>query len=495
MPLVTVTKIKGALRLAALNAVAVRSGLRAGMALADARAMFPALIIHDADPAGDHETLLALHAWSQLFTPLAALDGDDGLILDITGAAHLVGGEALMIETLTKRLAQQGFEARAAIAATPAAAWALARYSQKERIAPDGLAEDKLAKFFGGLPLAALRIEDAMIAQLAQAGLRRVNDLLMRPRAPLSARFGPKLHARLDEVLGRARQPVSPIFEAPAFVAERRFAEGITNRDHLESTIAALAGDLCGLLARHGEGARRLCVTFFRVDGAVKYLEAGTSRPLRDPRGMARLFHERIETIGEDGLDTGYGFEVIRLAALQAERLDATQPGWDQNEDQAGLDDLIDRLGARFGLDRITRHLPVDRHWPEQAACVVSIANSPRGPSEIAPPAAKNPEGPAATPSLPGRPVRLLRRPEAIDTIATIPDGPPLQFRWRRVLHHVAAIEGPERIAPDWWTREKAPARDYFRAEDTAGQRFWLYREGLYRDTPHPRWFMHGLFA
>jgi protein ImuB len=363
---------------------------------------------------------------------------------------------------------------------------------------PDGLAQDKLAKFFGPLPLAALRIEEAMIAQLAQAGLRRINDLLMRPRAPLTARFGPNLHARLDEVLGRARAPFSPMFEAPAFVAERRFAEGITKRDDIESTIAALAADLCGLLARHGEGARRLCVTFFRIDGAVKYLEAGTSRPLRDPNSMARLFHERLETIGEDGLDTGYGFEAIRLAALQAERFDATQPSWDQNENQDGFDDLIDRLGARFGLARITRRLPVDSHWPEQAACAVPVANAPIA-NTICPAAKnqddKNQDDQAETPSLPVRPVRLLRRPEAIDTIATIPDGPPLQFRWRRVLHHVAAIEGPERIAPEWWTREKSSVRDYFRAEDTAGQRFWLYREGLYRDTPHPRWFMHGLFA
>ena len=76
-----------------------------------------------------------------------------------------------------------------------------------------------------------------------------------------------------------------------------------------------------------------------------------------------------------------------------------------------------------------------------------------------------------------------------------MPDGPPLRFRWRRMLHQVSAIEGPERIAPEWW-RGDAPARDYFHAEDAQGRRFWIYREGLYgQGAAPPRWYMHGLFA
>jgi len=97
----------------------------------------------------------------------------------------------------------------------------------------------------------------------------------------------------------------------------------------------------------------------------------------------------------------------------------------------------------------------------------------------------------------PARPIRLFETPEPIDAIAAVPDGPPLRFRWRRVMHEVASLEGPERIAPDWWTGE-APAlsRDYFRVEDAEGQRFWLFREGLYgAETAHPRWYVHGLFA
>ncbi|MDR3462696.1 MAG: DNA polymerase Y family protein [Beijerinckiaceae bacterium] len=501
-PLVTVAKIKGAYRLAALNEGAARLGLKTGLALADARAMVPTLAIHDADPSGDTETLLALADWCKLFTPLAATDGPNGIVLDITGAAHLFGGESALIATITQRLGRQGFGARAAIAGTPAAAWAIARHGGQNNIVPEKTPEAALAKIFGAMPLAALRIETHVVAELGQAGLRRIGDLLLRPRAPIVARFGSNVFDRLDELLGRARSPISPRFDAPAFIAERRFAEGLTHRDHIETAILALCTDLCGLLARHGEGARRLDVSLFRVDGAVKHIAAGTSRPLRDPKAMARLFHERIETIGEDGLETGYGFDVIRLAALSAERLDAAQGCFDTNEASASLDDLVDRLGARFGLARITQLVPRDTHHPEQASAASPVHLRPPTPRDHPlpllaaswPTASWDHGGDEQVPALPERPIRLLRRPEPIDTIAGVPDGPPLRFRWRRVMHQVAAIEGPERIAPEWW-KGTALARDYFRAEDTAGQRFWLYREGLYQETPDPRWFMHGLFA
>jgi protein ImuB len=99
----------------------------------------------------------------------------------------------------------------------------------------------------------------------------------------------------------------------------------------------------------------------------------------------------------------------------------------------------------------------------------------------------------------PLRPLRLLLRPEPIEAIASVPDGPPLRFRWRRALHEVVAAEGPERIEGAWWSENAGPARDYFQVEDKSGRRFWVYRAGLYRDAaagaPPPAWFLHGLFA
>ena len=508
-PLATVAKVKNAFRIAACDARATAAGLRPGTALADARAMFPGLDLHDADPAADAATHAAIVDWCRLFTPLAAPDGQDpdgqaGAILDITGVAHLFGGEAALRDAIVGRLAAQGFEAAAAIAATPAAAWALARFGpsvgkSRRTLVPETLGPAETERLFSPMPLAALRLDARTIAGLGQAGLRRVGDLLLRPRAPIAARFGRGIHDQLDALLGRTREPISPRFEAPPFVAERRFAEGIARREDVEGTILSLAHDLCGLLARHGEGARKLDVALYRVDGVVKHIGAGTSRPLRDPVAMARLFRERIEATGEEGLETGYGFEMVRLAALAAERLDAAQPDWAQTMDGADADiaDLVDRLGARFGASRVACLALADAHRPERAARAIPAGVSRRAPAVAVP------LGEAE--ALPERPIRLLERPEPIDTMAGVPDGPPLRFRWRRVMHQVAAIEGPERIGPDWWrqgrgdqgreSRADTATRDYFRAEDSDGRRFWLYREGLYREAAAPRWFLHGFFA
>ncbi len=490
--LATVASVKGARRLVALDARAMAAGLKPGAALADARASHPTLAVHDADPAGDAAALDAVVDWCRLFTPLAAVDGPDGVVLDVTGAAHLFGGEAALMADMVRRLAVQGVAARVAVAGTPAAAWALARHGGERRILADGLALH--AKAFAPMPLAALRLDEDVLRQLGQAGLRRVGDLMVRPRAPIAARFGRDLHRRLDALLGLAREPITPRFAAPAFVAERRFAEGIARRTDVEATILALSYELCGLLARHGEGARLLHVSLFRVDGVVRHLEAGASRPLRDPLAMARLFRERIEAAGEDGLDTGYGFEVVRLAALAAERLDAVQPGWADAPPDAELTGLVDRLGARFGLASVVGLRLADAHRPERATMVVPAAARERRRMPVI--------ASRGLATLPERPIRLLERPEPIEAMAAVPDGPPLRFRWRRVLHQVAAIEGPERIAPDWWRRGLGPdrsrpelTRDYFRVEDMVGHRFWLFREGLYQDTPEPRWFLHGFFA
>ncbi len=475
------------------------------MTLADARAMHPRLAVHGAEPADDAATLLAIVDWCRLFTPLAAPDGADGAVLDVTGAAHLHGGERALMATMVARLARQGFAAAVAVAGTPAAAWALNRHGGRARLIPDDMEPARIGKLFAPMPLAALRLEDAVVARLAQAGLRRVGDLMLRPRAPVAARFGGDVHRHLDRLLGNARQPITPRFAAPAFLAERRFTEGMTRVTDVQATILALAHDLCALLTQHGEGARRLDVTLYRVDGAVRHVGAGTSRPLREPLAMARLFRDRIEAIGADGLDAGYGFDAVRLAALAAERLDPDQGDWADTTGAGDLADLVDRLGARFGAHRVTRLRVGDSHQPERAVAVAERGlTRPSKPSRAPKPAVAQTIDPAG---LPERPIRLLERPEPIEAVASVPDGPPALFRWRRVTHHVAAIEGPERIGPDWWRRGQgtssqgassdpsARTRDYFRAEDTEGRRFWLYREGLYHFQPAPRWYLHGFFA
>lgn len=517
--LATIAKIKNAQRLVAVDQEAAARGLKPGMALADARAILPGLRCFAADAAGEAATLAAIADWCRRFTPLAALDPPDGVMLDITGAAHLFGGEAKLLVEIETRLASQGFAALAGLGPAPEAAWALVRFG-KDRLLPSDCAEQEIARRLGALPLAALRLDEKTLADLSQAGLRRIGDILLRPRAPLAARFSSSLFERLDALFGRLKTPISPRFEAPAYLAERRFAEPISRRECVEATIFALAQELAQILARHGEGARRLDVSLFGVDGTVKHMLAGTSRPLRDPKTIARLFREKIEAASasaeNDPLDAGFGFDVLRLSALAVERQDEEQANWLAPAGTQDLADLIDRLGARLGLRRVTRLTLVDRHWPEFAVTAVPASFSP---SAIPPLQGEGGRAAAGwgtrrnaesrrTPSDSGaalrchlplageghRPIRLLSRPEPIETIASVPDGPPVRFRWRRVLHEIAAIEGPERIAPEWWKNEAPLTRDYFRAEDSEGRRFWLFREGLY-ETERPRWFMHGLFA
>jgi protein ImuB len=502
-PFAVWTKIKGGDYLAAVDARAQNLGLKPSMTVADARAMRPSLRLEQADPQADADLLASIADWHRRFTPLAALDPPDGVMLDVAGAAHLFGGETALLDEIEGRLAAQGFAARAAVAPGPALARALARFSDIRRIPPQA-SQQEIEAVAARLPIAALGLASRTQDALVRAGLRHIGDLLERPRAPIAARFGAEAIARLDALVCRAREPISPRFEAPDFIAERRFLDGLTRIADIEATLEALARDLCLLLERHGVGLRRMKASFYRVDGAVKHVEAGTSRPLRDPMRLSALLNERLAVLCENGLDTGYGFDVLRLGATLVERLDPPQTtlaitdGASATHDRQGLADLhdrqdfadlIDKLGARLGLRRILRLDPQDSHIPEFAIDAVP-ASSPLGASVRGEIFGRK-ETYARI-----RPLRLFERPEPIEAIALTPDGPPLRFRWRRALHEIATFEGPERIAPQWWrtTQEKTLTRDYFYAEDREGRKFWLFREGLYgRECASPRWFVHGL--
>jgi len=495
IPCATYTKSQSAMRLDSVDPRGQSLGLEPGLALADARARYPSLAVAPSDLVAEARVLSDITDWCRRFTPLAALDAPDGVILDVTGATHLFGGEEKLLADIVQRLRRQGFQARAALAATPEAAWALSHFAD-HNLLPDGLEEKDLIRRIGTLPLAALRLDAHCVAGLGRAGLRNIRDLILRPRAPIAARFGALVFARLDALLGRAKSAISPRFEAPFYVVERRFSEGLVTQPDIEMTLASLARDLACMLERHAEGARHIEANFFRVDGAVRHLDVRTSRPLRDPDTIVRLFRERIEALGEEGLEADYGFDVIRLAALSVDTLKTQQLSLDQNRNEAGdLADLIDRLGARLGEASVKRLVPQDRHRPERASLCLPVTRRPRVRTSV-----QEQEREEATKlfyreALPVRPLRLLLRPEPIEAVASVPDGPPLLFRWRRILHEVLAVEGPERIADDWWKEHEALTRDYFRAATLQGQSFWLYREGLYREMEEPRWFMHGLFA
>ncbi len=489
-PLVVTAPVKSAQRLTAVNDPAARLGLEVGMAVADARAMYPSLLAAEADPPADLRLLEAVADWCDRYTPLIGLDPPDGLTLDVTGCAHLFGGEAALCRDLVRGLAAQQLRARAAVADTVGCAWGVARFG-KTPVVPVGAARDTIAP----LRLAALRLAPDTVAALASVGLKFVADVLERPRAPLAARFGTELIRRIDQALGREEESIVPRRPPPSYVAEKRFADPIALEADVLGTLERLAHELAHCLERHGEGARALRLTLFRVDGKVLNVSVAASRPVRDPAFVRRLFVERLAAVGE-ACDPGFGFDIVRLAATVTEPLDPVETGFGAHDHAEEMARLIDRLGARFGLDSVCRIMPNDTHIPEFAAHDVPAQTAGEGPRARAPACARDP---LAQDSLaPARPVHLFERPEPIEAIAEVPDGPPVRFRWRFVMHEIAAAEGPERIATEWWRDEagRALTRDYFRVENREGARFWLYREGLYgHEAAHPRWFLHGLFA
>ena len=486
-PLVVTGKRGNTEVLTAVDDAARRLGLSPGLALAQARAMHPGMDAVDENVEADTALLESIADWCLRYTPLIACDAPDGLLLDISGCAHLYGGEHKLVADLAARLENAGFAYSLAIAGTIGAAWAAAHYGKSSSYAC-GEEHALLAP----LPLSALRLASATVADLARVGLKCIGDIVDLPRAPLTARFGSEVLRQLDRALGYEHEPLNPRLPVAPYVAEQRFAEPIAREEDVLSITERLARRLQFALERRGDCARRIELTLLRTDGVIRRIAAGTSRPLRNPDEIRALFVERL-TVLADTLDPGFGFDMARLSVTVTELCPPQQIGIGGGEDAAEFCRLVDRLSARLGARRVHRLAAQDSHIPELTEVVLpaqtingntglDVFRRYRKEIELSP-----------------RPLRLLTRPEPVEAVAEVPDGPPLRFRWRRALHEVIAAEGPERIEGLWWSEHSGPARDYFRVEDKSGLRFWLFRAGLYRDIAQgagsPAWFLHGTFA
>ena len=482
--LVLVARVKGAQRLAAVNAAAQGAGLSPGMTLADARALHPQLAVADMDEAADRHLLKRLAEHCVRWSPRVTLAPPDGITLDSTGAEHLFGGEAGLAAQVEEALGEMGMGLRLAMAATPEAAQALARHG--------ALAGGDERQALRALPVVALGLDDEATLALRRAGLKRIGDLAARSASSIAARFGAGAVTALRRLLGEEQSPIDPLAHPEPLHFERRFAEPVA----LQATIAACFADLLHeaalTLEERALGGRRFVLTLFRSDGARHRLAIETGLPTRDPAPVLRLFDERIAALA-DPLDPGFGYDRITLFVPLTEALAAHQPALDGKggEDEA-LAALIDRLSTRLGPQALCRLVPHDSHIPEQAQLALPAIHA-REPAPW-------PEPPAGEPPL--RPLFLFDPPQPVEVVAEVPDGPPHRFRWKRKLHEVRLYEGPERIAAEWWRRKGGEepgkgglTRDYYRIEDMRGRRYWIFRHGLYAEKPRPRWYVHGLFA
>ena len=476
-------------------------GLKPGLAAAQATVLVPGPVTHPADPAEDLAGLQRLAAWAlRRYAPAVAADPPDGLVLDVTGAAHLHGGETALLDDLLQRLGAAGLAARAALAPTWGAAHALARWGGAATVivgreegrqgGPKGWDDgperegqampQALAEALAPLPVAALRLAPDLVQGLRRLGLERVGDLLAQPRSPLALRFGPEPGRRLDQALGRVSEPITPVVVPEAVRVGRVLAEPVVDAEILTRHVERLAAALAEALEARALGARRVDLLCQRVDGRVEAVRAGTARASRDPRHLARLLTTHLERV-----DPGLGVERLTLVVPWAEPL-----GWRPAASELGaapepgVAALLDTLGTRVGAGRLYRLARVESEVPERSV---------RRVAPLAPPS------PGRWPAGWPRPARLLRTPEPVETLALLPDHPPVHFTWRGVRRRVLRADGPERIHGEW-ARSDAElwaVRDYFAVEDEAGLRYWLFRAGDGSDpaTGPQAWFLHGLFG
>ncbi|MES2137531.1 MAG: DUF6504 family protein [Pseudomonadota bacterium] len=484
----------------AVTAAAATRGARPGTRLTDARALDPSLVAIPADPAGDQAALERFARWSSRWSPLVEVDGD-GLRLDVSGVAHLFGGEDSLVRDIRRRFAKAGFSTRVAIAPTAAAAWAFSHFGG-----------DDLA----ALHVSALRLAPDTVRTLERLGLKTIGALLDMPRLALARRFkdGDNVIDALDRLVGRKAEPLTAAPIDPPPRAALRLEEPATHPEAAPQALERLIPDLVRQLQQRHLGARRLSIIGYRVDGSLAAASVATTISSREPKHLQRLLADKAAA-----LDPEFGFDAFALTAEWTEELGAAQDSLvEEPSSERELARLIDRLTVKLGPGRVCRPQTEESHLPERASGWGPAISSPAFAGEdervrTAPssPAAAHREarrrGPSTSCAGPPpleiegrttRPQRLLDRPEAIDVIYATPEGMPRRFMWRRAVHDIARVEGPERIAPEWWRQpSSARLRDYYRVEDDSGRRYWIYREGLIGDGRGgaPGWFLHGLFG
>lgn len=494
VPLALISETAHGPRIEAANDAARAQSAAAGMMLADARTLCPQIEVHPADPAGDLAFLERFALWARRWGPWSALDTPDGVLVDVSAVAHLFGGEKRMLADVKARCSARGLAVRVAIAPTAGAAWALAHYGPDEAVlAQDEAMEARLSD----LPVAALRLDNDVLLVLRRLGLKRLGDLARvedgatgdttAGRDALQRRFrtrrSPSANPllRMDQLLGRVPEPLLPVVAIEPVLVQRRLMEPIRHRDPLDTVLRDLASDMERALEGRGEGARRLELALWRVDGEVLLRALELAAATRSPEHICRLFTAKL-----DDVDAGFGIEMLRLTATWSQPLDIAQADLEEAAEEHGtsLAACIDRLSVRLGAHAVQRPVLRGSHLPERAQIwQAPLAPEPPHQEEL---------------RFHARPLKLLDRAERISVLYASPDGCPKRFRWRGEVHEVAKVEGPERIAPEWW-RERGAVRlrDYYRIEDEKGCRYWIYRNGLADDGRGgmPNWFLQGLCA
>ena len=498
IPFVLYEKSAHGLIVAVANQAARDAGVHPGLRLPDACATLPNLLREEIDRDSDYKALIALMNWLVRFSPLIAIDEADALIIETTGCDHLFGGEASMARELSLRLDDVGYGHRLAFAGTRGAAYALAHEKAEAQLPAILLSGDEREGLFN-LPVSALRLSGKTLILLRRFGLTRIGQLYDIDRKALVRRFHSREAAeavclRLDQALGQRPEPFEPFRPPPDHCMHLSCPEPLTDGAGINAGLVMLSNRLCKALAARGLGAQTFVFRTFCSDGGLYCVRVNAAQPVCAADHLLRLFKERT-----DSIDPSFGIDLMQLEAFRTAPMAVGSHPLSGALAQADIDEsalskLVDRINARLGEDRVTVTAPLSRHLVDMA-------------EEVRPFSGKIPKGILRTGTVHGlRPIRVFERAEPVEVISEVPDGPPLRFVWHRLVHCVTRADGPERIAPEWWTYLPPPpgeprtlprTRDYYRVEDTEGRRYWLFREGLHGDKrgTNPDWFLQGLFA
>ncbi|TDE18084.1 Y-family DNA polymerase [Dyadobacter psychrotolerans] len=462
----------GRMVITAASADAEKQGILSGMVVADARAVEPNLQVFEDKPGLAARLLSALAEWCLRYTPIVAVDCDSGLILDITGCAHLWGSERAYMKDITARLRGSGYDVRAAVADTIGAAWAVCHYG---RITP--LIEPcKQSQAIAPLPPAALRLDAGILERMNKLGFYQIGSFISMPRSILRRRFGQQLLSRLDQALGQLTENILPVCPVEPYQERLPCLEPIRTAPAIEMALSKLLEVLCSRLLKESKGIRKVLFKAFRMDGGVQQIEIGTNSASCNQQHLFRLFQLKVSSLRPD-----LGFELFILEAPVVEDVEQTQETlWNisGSNDQAEIAELLDRLTGRGGMDIVHRYLPDEHYWPERSIkTATSLLDKPQTKWRTDRP----------------RPVSLLPQPELIQVSAPVPDYPPMLFRYKGQVHKIKKADGPERIEQEWWIQDGLQ-RDYYCVEDENGARYWIFRLGHY-GTNQPEWFIHGFFC
>jgi protein ImuB len=485
--------------------------------VADARALVANLEVRDDDENLSLKLLQHIAEWCIRFSPVAATDVPDGILLDATGCAHLWGGEEKYVTEIFSRFRALGYSVRICMSDTIGMAWAAARYKRmgnfKEGAIQDGTIEEgaikeivikkgkievdaikaaalkKIAIQSGiiiepgaqmeaimDLPPEALRIDPVIAERLHQLGLERIGEFISMPQSALRRRFGQQIIHRLNQALGSEAEFMEPVVPPEPYQDRLTSFEPVATRAGIEMALEQLLDKLCSRLSKEGKGIRSGIFTCYRVDNKKQSIDIKTIKPSFHAWHLFKLFENRI---GE--IEPALGIELFVLTANKVEDIIFTQEAmWNGTGglQDTHLSELLDRLSGRFGSGAISRYLPQEHYWPERSfKMAVSLD-----------------EKAAIDWGSRPRPLQLLTHPEKIEVTSLIPDYPPMLFRYKGQLHKVVKADGPERIEQEWWL-QKGMHRDYYCVEDVEGRRYWVFRSGHYDGKKKPQWFIHGFFA